>query len=140
MILRNQVKVGKRKNRHQRQKIPSADFKNGGFLNCRKLGLTAHTPLGYTDFDMKTALKNKLIRRLKIIEGQVRGLQEMVKKEQYCVEIITQASAVKKALSSFENLMLKNHLSTHVIEQIRSGRNSQAVQEVLKVYKLSKKD
>ena len=89
---------------------------------------------------MKIVLKNKLIQRLKIIEGQVRGLQGMVDKEQYCVEIITQASAVKKALSSFEDAMLKNHLSTHVIEQIKSGRHSQAVLEVLKVYKLSKKD
>lgn len=89
---------------------------------------------------MKNALKNKLITRLKIIEGQVRGLQGMVNENKYCVNIITQANAVKKALSSFEDEMLKNHLSTHVVEQIKSGQHSKAVAEVLKVYKLSKKD
>lgn len=89
---------------------------------------------------MKQELKNKLTRRLKIIEGQVRGLERMVEKDEYCVDIITQASAVKKALSSFEDEMLKNHLSTHVVEQIKSGRHSKAVTEVLKVYQLSKKD
>ncbi len=88
---------------------------------------------------MKKALKSKLITRLKIIEGQVRGLQGMVNKNKYCVNIITQANAVKKALSSFENEMLKNHLSTHVVEQMKSGQRSKAVAEVLKVYKLSKK-
>ena len=89
---------------------------------------------------MKIALKKQLVRRLKIIEGQIRGLQGMIDKEEYCVDIITQASAVKKALSSFEDMMLKNHLSTHVIEQIKSGRHSKAVLEILKVYKLSKKE
>lgn len=97
-------------------------------------------PPGVSYEHMNIKLKKQLIRRLKIIEGQVRGLQGMIEKEKYCVEIITQASAVKKALSSFEDIMLRNHLSTHVIEQIKSGRHSQAVLEVLKVYKLSKKD
>ncbi len=89
---------------------------------------------------MKITVKIGLIRRLRRIEGQVRGLQGMVEAGKYCVDIITQASAVKKALSSFEDEMLKNHLSTHVVEQIKSGQHSQAVSEVLKVYKLSKKD
>lgn len=79
------------------------------------------------------------MKRLKIIEGQVRGLQKMVLKKQYCVDIITQASAAKEALSGFEDAMLENHLSTHVVEQIKSGRHSRAVREVMEVYKLSKK-
>lgn len=89
---------------------------------------------------MKLILKNKLIKRLKIIEGQIRGLQKMVLKGQYCIDVITQASAAKAALSGFEDAMLENHLSTHVVEQIKSGRHSRAVREVMKVYKLSKKD
>ena len=66
---------------------------------------------------MKHEIKNKALRRLKIIEGQVRGLQDMVDKEKYCVDIITQTSAVKKALGSVEDLILENHLSTHVIHK-----------------------
>lgn len=89
---------------------------------------------------MKPLFKNKLLRRLKIIEGQIRGLQSMLHEDKYCVDIITQASAVKKALASFEDTVLQNHLSTHVVEQIKSGQHAKAVAEVMKVYKLSKKD
>ncbi len=89
---------------------------------------------------MKPVLKNKLLKRLKIVEGQIRGLQNMLHENKYCVDIITQASAVKKALSSFEDAILENHLATHVVEQIKSGQHSKAVTEVMKVYKLSRND
>ncbi len=80
------------------------------------------------------------MKRLKIIEGQIRGLQKMLDEETYCVDVITQASAVKKALGSFENAMLENHLGTHVVHQIKSGEHAKAITEVMKVYKLSQKD
>lgn len=88
---------------------------------------------------MRSDIKKKTVRRLKIIEGQVRGLQSMVEKEEYCVDIITQSSAIKVALSGVEDLILENHLSTHVIEQIKSGKKKQAITEILKVYKLAHK-
>ena len=86
---------------------------------------------------MRADIKRKTIRRLKLIEGQVRGLQRMVEEEKYCVDIIIQASAVKEALSGVKDLMLENHLSTHVVEQIKSGKEKQAISEILKVYKLA---
>ena len=89
---------------------------------------------------MINSIQQKLIRRLKIIEGQVRGLQGMVENNAYCVEVITQASALKKAISSVEDIVLENHLATHVVEQIKTGQHSKAIKEVMKVYKLSKKD
>lgn len=70
---------------------------------------------------MRKEIKRKLIRRLKILEGQIRGLQKMIDKEAYCIDILQQSSAAKQALSSIEDLILENHLSTHVIEQIKSG-------------------
>lgn len=88
---------------------------------------------------MKEDIKKRALRRLKLIEGQVRGLHKMVDEEKYCVDIITQASAVKEALSGVEDLVLENHLATHVIHQIRHGKEAQAVQEILKVYKLAQK-
>ncbi len=63
----------------------------------------------------------------------------MVEKEEYCVDIITQTSAVRQALSSTEDVMLNNHLSTHVVEQMKSGGHKRAIAEILSVYKLSKK-
>jgi DNA-binding FrmR family transcriptional regulator len=88
---------------------------------------------------MRKEIKDKALRRLKIVEGQVRGLQSMVEKEEYCIDIITQASAIKEALSSVEDLVLENHLSTHVIEQIKEGSDKKAVEEILKVYSLAKR-
>lgn len=81
----------------------------------------------------------KLIRRLKIIEGQVRGLQDMIEKDAYCIDIITQTSAVKQALSGVEDALMENHLSTCVIHQIKKGKEGTAIQEVLKVYRLKRK-
>lgn len=88
---------------------------------------------------MKEDIKRKIIRRLKLVEGQVRGLQRMVSEEKYCVDIITQTSAIKQALSSVEDALLENHLSTHVIEQMMSGKEKKAVGEILKVYKLAQR-
>ena len=88
---------------------------------------------------MRQDIRSKAIRRLKIVEGQVRGLQKMVEAEKYCVNIITQSGAIKEALSGIEDLILENHLTTHVIHQIKHGEDKKAVQEILKVYKLKRK-
>lgn len=81
----------------------------------------------------------KIIRRLKIIEGQVRGLQEMVEKGTYCIDVITQTSAVKSALSGVEDTLMEEHLGTCVLHQMRSGQTDKAKAEILKVYKLKRK-
>ncbi len=94
--------------------------------------------MGYIEY-MNSNIKNKVLRRLKILEGQVRGLQRMVEEEKYCVDIITQSSATKEALSGIENLILENHLSTHVLHQVKHGEGGKAIKEILEVYKLSKK-
>ena len=88
---------------------------------------------------MDQKIKDKTLKRLKIIGGQIRGLGEMVEKEKYCIDIITQTSAVRKALSGVEDLILENHLSTHAIHQIKMGETSKATAEILKVYKLKRK-
>lgn len=80
-----------------------------------------------------------LVRRLKLIEGQVRGLQRMLDEDAYCIDIITQTSAVKAALSNVEDLLLEGHLSHCVIEQITQGKPEKAKEEILKVYKLKRR-
>lgn len=88
---------------------------------------------------MKEELKSKAKKRLTIIAGQIRGLIDMVDNEKYCIDIITQTSAVKKALSGVEDLILENHLSTHVVEQMKYGKVEQSAREILKVYQLKRK-
>lgn len=86
-----------------------------------------------------TQAKQKMVRRLKIIEGQVRGLQEMLERDTYCIDIITQTSAVKQALSGVEDVLMKNHLSTCVVHQMKKGKEDMAIKEILKVYGLKRK-
>lgn len=81
----------------------------------------------------------KLIRRLKIIEGQVRGLQNMIEKDAYCIDIITQSSAIKQALSNIEDTLLERHLTHCVVNQIRGGEVKKPVAEILNVYRLKRK-
>ena len=63
----------------------------------------------------------------------------MVAKEEYCIDVINQSLAIKSALSGVEDSILKNHLTTHVVEQIKSGKEVKSVKEILSIYKLSKK-
>lgn len=83
--------------------------------------------------------KQQIVRRLKILEGQIRGLQEMVEEGTYCIDVITQTSAVKQGLSNVEDLLLENHLGSCILDQIKSGQTDKAKEEILKVYKLKRK-
>lgn len=63
-----------------------------------------------------------LINRLKRIEGQVRGIGKMVEEERYCVDILTQVSAIQSALNSFNKQLLSNHIKSCVVQDIQEGR------------------
>lgn len=88
---------------------------------------------------MKKEHTSKILRRLKVIEGQVRGIQEMIEKGRYCIDVITQTSAVKQALSGVEDALLEGHLDHCVVEQIQKGQITKAKGEILKVYRLKRK-
>lgn len=83
--------------------------------------------------------KSGIIRRLKLIEGQVRGLQKMIEGDTYCIDVITQTSAVKQGLSNIEDILLENHLSHCVHDQVKAGQKDKTRDEILKVYKLKRK-
>ena len=88
---------------------------------------------------MEPIAKKKALRRLQIIKGQLAGLERMIHRDTYCVDVITQSSAIREALSGVEHVLLENHLSTHVVMQMKSGQDKKAVTEILKVYRISKK-
>ncbi|HYU84919.1 MAG TPA: metal-sensitive transcriptional regulator [Kribbellaceae bacterium] len=68
-----------------------------------------------------THLKDSHLKRLRRIEGQVRGLQRMVDEDQYCIDILTQVSAATKALQSFSLELLEEHLAHCVVQAARAG-------------------
>lgn len=71
-----------------------------------------------------------LMNRLKRIEGQVRGLQGMLERDAYCMDIMVQVYAVNAALNSFNKVLLANHLETCVKENIRKG-NDVVIEELV---------
>lgn len=65
--------------------------------------------------------KQSHVNRLRRIEGQIRGLQRMVEDDQYCIDILTQTSAVTKALQSFALSLLEEHLHHCVANALANG-------------------
>ena len=72
----------------------------------------------------------KLTNRLSRIEGQVRGLREMLERDVYCIDVLVQVSAVNAALNSFSKELLGEHLRTCVAENLRQG-NDEVVDELV---------
>lgn len=79
-----------------------------------------------------------LINRLRRIEGQVRGVEKMVENDSYCVDILTQVSAITAALNSFNKVLLANHIRTCVAEDIRDGKDETVDELVATLQKLMK--
>ena len=72
----------------------------------------------------------KLTNRLSRIEGQVRGLREMLERDVYCIDVLVQVSAVNAALNSFSKELLSEHLRTCVADNLRQG-NDEVVDELV---------
>lgn len=78
--------------------------------------------------------KDKLIKRLNIIEGQVKGVKQMIMDDRYCDDVLIQISAINKSLKSLGQEMLKSHLSTCVVEDIKND-NLYIIDEVMELFK-----
>ncbi len=79
-----------------------------------------------------------LLNRLNRIEGQIRGVKKMVENDAYCVDILTQVSAVNAALNSFNKVLLANHIKTCVTEDIKNGNEEKVDELVTMLQKLMK--
>jgi DNA-binding FrmR family transcriptional regulator len=65
--------------------------------------------------------KDEHVKRLRRIEGQIRGLQRMIDEDKYCIDILTQVSSVTRALQSFSLVLLDEHLAGCVVEAAAQG-------------------
>lgn len=81
----------------------------------------------------------KIISRLKRIIGQLNGVEKMILEDKYCIDIITQTSAIKSAISSLEDEMLESHLAHCLHKNINKNRQKEMQEEIIKVYKLKRK-
>jgi DNA-binding FrmR family transcriptional regulator len=88
------------------------------------LSLESDTPWGYIAF-MQHEAKATTLKRLGRIEGQVRGLARMVEDDRYCIDIVTQISAVRAALRKVEEEVLRDHVAHCVEGAIASGNKGE---------------
>lgn len=79
--------------------------------------------------------KQKLLTRLRRIEGQTRGLQRMVEEGKYCVDIMTQIAGVQAALEQVSVHLMEDHLRHCVTEAILEGKGEEKIQEIMTVLK-----
>ncbi|RAL22091.1 metal-sensing transcriptional repressor [Thermoflavimicrobium daqui] len=81
-----------------------------------------------------TKEKDQLINRLKRIEGQVRGIQNMIENDRYCVDILVQISAINAALKKVSLNLLERHTHHCVSDAIKNGDGDEAIQELMEVF------
>jgi DNA-binding FrmR family transcriptional regulator len=79
---------------------------------------------------MRKDIKTSVQKRLSRIEGQVRGLSKMVDEDRYCIDIVTQISAVRAALRRVEEEVLKDHVAHCVAHAISSGNKTDQRQKI----------
>ena len=86
---------------------------------------------------MQDSTRAESLKRLRYIEGHLNGVKRMIEENAYCVDILKQSFAVRRALEKLEQIMLEGHLRTCVVEGIRDGREEQVVGELRELYELA---
>lgn len=79
-------------------------------------------------------VKTRAIHRVKIIQGHLKKVQQMLEDDVYCVDIIHQSRAVQSALKKLDELIIEDHLNTCVIDQIKGGEEEKTTDELLKLF------
>ncbi|MEE8362843.1 MAG: metal-sensitive transcriptional regulator [Dehalococcoidia bacterium] len=77
--------------------------------------------------------------RLSYIEGHLAGVKKMIEEDRYCVDILKQTYAVRRAIGALESLLLDGHLHSCVLEGVKGGRTDQVMDELVELYALANK-
>ena len=88
---------------------------------------------------MFTEVKEDALKRLSYIEGHLSGIRKMLEEDKYCVDVLKQTYAVRRAIEKMESLLLEGHLKSCVVEGIQTGRADEIVEELKDLYILSNK-
>ncbi len=85
------------------------------------------------------AEKSDIVKRLAYIEGHLKGIRRMVDEDQYCVDILKQTNAVKRAIDKLEGILLSGHLNGCVREGFQDGREQQVIDELSELFEMSRR-
>lgn len=89
---------------------------------------------------MNKTTKQRATHRVKIVEGQFKGLHKMIEEDAYCMEILTQSLALQKSLASLSKLVVEHHIHTHIQNALKSDdtvQQEKALLELSQLYELS---
>ena len=86
---------------------------------------------------MQEERKPDVLKRLSYIEGHVAGIRKMVEEDKYCVDILHQTYAVRKAIEKLEAIILEGHLRTCVPEGMKGDREEEVIQELVQLYTIA---
>ena len=78
--------------------------------------------------------KDAILKRLRRIEGQVRGIQQMVEEDRYCLDVVNQVNALTSAAREVALLVLQDHLRGCVTDAVRENKGDEAIDEVMTVF------
>lgn len=78
--------------------------------------------------------KKKLLRRLRKIEGQVRGISKMIEEDRYCDDVLIQLSSIDQSIKSLANLILENHMYTCIAKEFEKG-NTEVIDEIISLFR-----
>ncbi len=77
--------------------------------------------------------KNNIIHRLQIAAGHLQKVLDMVKEDEYCIDIVHQSMAVQAALKKVDEIVLEDHLKTCVSDSIKAGNSDESIKEIMEV-------
>ena len=83
--------------------------------------------------------KTEALKRLNYIDGHLSGIRKMLEEDKYCVDVLKQTYAVRRAIEKMESILLEGHLHSCVVEGIKEGREDQVVGELTDLYLLANK-
>ena len=83
--------------------------------------------------------KADVLKRLNFVDGHLAGIRRMVEQDKYCVDILKQTYAVRRAIDKMDSIMLAGHLHTCVVEGIRDGREDAVLAELSELYEMAGK-
>lgn len=87
---------------------------------------------------MQQDRQQEVLKRLSSIEGHVAGIHKMVEEDEYCIDILRQMYAVRKALENLEALILEGHLRTCVPAGIKGDRGETVIKELIQLYTITR--
>jgi DNA-binding FrmR family transcriptional regulator len=79
-------------------------------------------------------VKKDALNRLAYIEGHLAGVRKMVEEDRYCVDVLKQTFAIRRAIERLETRLVEGHLNTCVVEGVKSGREKQVLGELVELF------